>query len=522
VRNFRHSWALLTLFACGAAALGQASMNIVTGKPEKPVLGIPFSADQSVRTVQVLANGTTLIHQTSGHVYRSAEGVERIEGSFPSTDPAQPADTVLVFLVDRAKLTATTLNSKLKTATVTHLPENSTVTVKFLALESPIVQNRQVKPDTVETTDLGKRTQGLVSLVGKRVTGTIPAGKIGNPEAITMTTDVWIAPDLKLIVSEVEKNPLVGERTFDLTNIRSEEPEPSLFLVPDGYTVKERPTVMPPLPSLGTAPKSTSEQRTPQIEDALSGSDPKIKNGVAYGLANNGDHLADAQTLAEQAVQSEEQTAAEVVPGGGAKAFAETSLLASFWDTLGWVYCRQGKQEKAEAYLLAAWELKPNPETGYHLGRVYEAELRPKEAIKFYKMSLSGKNPPARQDFFQTQLAKLGEQDAQPLPLEMTTPLPFFDAPPQADDRIAVVDILISDGQPPTVSVLQGDPKLQQSISRAIQAALAKDLPDQGPEKVLRRARLSCNVDATHGCMLRFLSSEEAKTANLSPTKPAS
>jgi tetratricopeptide (TPR) repeat protein len=327
----------------------------------------------------------------------------------------------------------------------------------------------------------------------------------------------------------VEQNPLSGERTFELSNIRSEEPDPALFQIPEGYTIKEQapmPSTMPrPLVNLGTPPGQVQPpaaaapvQRTKQIEDALNDSDPKIKNSVAYALAVNNDHLADAETLAEEAVQLQEQTASEVVSTEDkAKSFDQMGILGSYWDTVGWVYYRQGKQEKAEAYLRAAWELKPSSELSIHLGLLYEALRRPKDAMAFYRMALSGKNSPAWQDFLQTRLARLGVADAAPLPDEVTTSLLVTGIHLRPGAAEPLVDILLTHDNPPEVLFLIGDPTLDKSLTAAIQSALGKDLPDDGTEKILRRARVSCATGEASTCVLRFLSSQEAKDASSTP-----
>ena len=247
MRNIGQSLALLALSTVSYAALGQASLSIQNGKPEKPVVGLPFSAVQSVRLAERLGNVMTLTREIKGRIDRSADGVERLEGTAVPIDFALPNRTTQVWIVDRAKHTAVLLDSKLKTATVTHLPADATVTVSFLPppRASGPASAAPVKPENVATTDLGKRTQDGMDLVGKRVTETIPAGKVGNVQPILVTTDVWTAPRLKIVVNEVERNPLFGVRNFELSNIRSEEPDPRLFEIPEGYTLKEQPSLIP-------------------------------------------------------------------------------------------------------------------------------------------------------------------------------------------------------------------------------------------------------------------------------------
>jgi hypothetical protein len=200
--------------------------------------------------VQHLADGTPLKSEIKGHVYRSAAGIIRYDGVMPAT-PDRPDPVTLVYIIDRAKHTAVLLNTKLKTASVEHIPADATVLIKYLPLQQSRTQNPFIKPGNSVTTDLGKRTQGMMTLVGKRFTGTIAAGRLGNDQPLSLTTDVWIDPQLKLKVDEVEQNPLSGERTFELSNIRGDEPDPALFEIPEGYTVKDR------LPMPGTLPSFT-------------------------------------------------------------------------------------------------------------------------------------------------------------------------------------------------------------------------------------------------------------------------
>lgn len=176
------------------------------------------------------------------------------------------------------------------------------------------------------------------------------------------------------------------------------------------------------------------------------------------------------------------------------------------------MYYRQGKLDKAESYLRAAWEMKPNPEYGLHLGNIYEAQHRPQDAATMYRMSLSAKNSLVWQDMFQTLLGKLGYAHGDPLPMEVSTSLPMLHLAPATVGKEAVVEISVEHTDPPVVTFLQGDPAQEKLITLAIQQVMAKSLPDDGPETVLRRARVHCVAGQTSVCALDFLVTEKAKT----------
>ena len=508
------SLALLALVTIPCAALGQVSMSIQMNKAEKPVIGLPFSADQSVRSVQHLANGVALTHQIKGRVYRSADGVERFEGTPVTTDASQPNPTTLVWIIDPVKHTAMSLNTNLKTAMLTHLPENATVTVRFLPQQQPAGSGRAIQPTDLVTTDLGHRTQDMLPIVGKRIKGIIPIGKIDNDQPIEITTEFWVAPQLKLIVKQMDQDPRIGERFFELSNIRSEEPDPKLFELPEGYTLKEQGNSV--LKALTPPAAPVPDFKTPQIEEATNSPDSALKNDVAYKLAMDNAHLPSAQSLAEQAVLMEEQQTANLDPEHAkVEAFSHMMILSRYWTTMGWVYFREGKLAQAEAFTRAAWELSPQGFVGAHLGRIYDKEHRSKDAIDIYRMALNAPASPSQRESIQTRLVDLGEVKPDPLPLAITTPLPTLNPQLPGSDSGAVVDIVLTHDNPPAVFFLQGPPTLREPATKAIQAALATALPDSGPEKVLRRARITCTGGETPACMLHFVSSRETRTSEI-------
>jgi tetratricopeptide (TPR) repeat protein len=502
------SLALLALFPTASAALGQAvSLTIHVGKAEQPVVtGLPFSADESVRIVQQLPNGITLTQEMKGRVYRSTNGLERLEGTLVAADLAVPNPTTMIYVIDPVQHTAVRWTTNSKTATLTHIPPNGTVTVSFLPLPRATAGQGPINPENVTTTELGHQTRDKLLLVGERATGTIPVGRIGNDQPIVITTDLWVSPELKFPIREIDKDPRAGDRTVELTNIRREEPDPALFEVPAGYTVQE-----PSAPS--ASPVSGAQAQ--EIEDARNASDPALKNDVAYKLAMGKIDLPDAHLLANEAVEIEEERTANLdLNGAPAEAFSLMTMLSRYWLTLGVVYFREGKLPQAETYTRAAWELDPRGSFGAHLGRIYEEQHRVQDAISIYRMALSATGSAGEKAGLRTRLVDLGVPDAEPLPVTVPVPLPSLSV--HGTEADALFDILLTQTNPPAVLFLQGSTMLKEPAAAAIQAALQASLPDAGPEKILRRARVSCTGSDTPRCTLDLFPAQAAERQSLS------
>ena len=87
--------------------------------------------------------------------------------------------------------------------------------------------------------DLGMQLCAGVNAQGTRTTRTIPAGTIGNAQALTITNERWVSPDLQTVVMSKRTDPRTGSASFQLTNIVKQEPDPTLFQVPSDYTVQD-------------------------------------------------------------------------------------------------------------------------------------------------------------------------------------------------------------------------------------------------------------------------------------------
>jgi hypothetical protein len=92
------------------------------------------------------------------------------------------------------------------------------------------------------TKDLGTREIDGVKAQGKLRSYEIPAGEIGNRNAIVVSTETWYSPELQVTLLSKHSDPRSGERIYRLANLKREEPAAALFTVPSDYTVNDMMT----------------------------------------------------------------------------------------------------------------------------------------------------------------------------------------------------------------------------------------------------------------------------------------
>ncbi len=91
------------------------------------------------------------------------------------------------------------------------------------------------------TTDLGLDLINGVEAHGERISMPIPGptGEDGQPQL--RTTDTWYSPQFDVLVFRMTTEPDGSTVTEQLSDFTPGEQDPSLFAVPDGYTVIEQP-----------------------------------------------------------------------------------------------------------------------------------------------------------------------------------------------------------------------------------------------------------------------------------------
>ncbi len=234
-----------------------AFVKLEFGMEGRLVKGSPYSAQVVTEFTQTLADGNRIHRTTSGSFARDSEGRTRREqtigaiGALATSDKAAKS----VFIQDPVSGTDYMLEPNSRVARAMH-------SAKRFRVEGPMAQNlaqekaRRAKQEAqnktdVQTEDLGSQVMESVTVQGKRITRTIPAGQIGNERPLQVVTESWYSPDLQAVVMSKTTDPRSGESVYKLTGVSRAEPDHSLFEVPPDYTVTEpkpmgHPTRMAP------------------------------------------------------------------------------------------------------------------------------------------------------------------------------------------------------------------------------------------------------------------------------------
>ena len=236
---------------------------------------IPYTATKRVTSIQKLVDGTTITLVTTSTEARDSQGrtIEQHDATVP------PRSIISTTVVDPVARTTTTWMSQSKFATRFHMPEprprgmpqttgltgmgsgsgpigsvsggvmggvatGGVISIPpgaaaNLAMIGAAASDPKLRPST-QNDKLGGKTIAGVYAEGVRVTITYPTGFFGNDRPIVNVRETWTAPDLRIVLLTTDDDPRYGLRTTEVTTLVRGEPDPALFQVPEGYTIKDQ------------------------------------------------------------------------------------------------------------------------------------------------------------------------------------------------------------------------------------------------------------------------------------------
>jgi hypothetical protein len=94
---------------------------------------------------------------------------------------------------------------------------------------------------STEPVSIGERRIEGLKVTGSRLEFTLEPGTMGNDQPVTVRTDQWFSPDLGVVVSSSNHDPMLGDSTYRLEQINRTEPDSALFEIPADYAKQTAP-----------------------------------------------------------------------------------------------------------------------------------------------------------------------------------------------------------------------------------------------------------------------------------------
>lgn len=263
-----------------------------------------------------------------------------------------------------------------------------------------------------------------------------------------------------------------------------------------------------------------SDKAIPLLEKGLkTATDEVALNNESYDLAMMGADLPLAEQKEREALrQLDEQTSRMQVTGANPEAFVRASLLASDWDTLGYILMKEGKLAEARSYLAAAWVNEQDLTVGLHYGMVLERMGQKTQAMRIYQLA-EGQKPheivatsPTAQDAAQLEeaIARLEKEQVRSTGEDATIALQrmrtfHLEAAvvPKTFEQATFRLEFSAEGSPQVMQV-NGDAAMAQFVKRIAGVHFPKMVPAGSKARLFRDAVMSCS-SGDRDCVLVLL-----------------
>ncbi len=243
---------------------------------------------------------------------------------------------------------------------------------------------------------------------------------------------------------------------------------------------------------------------------------PIVLNNVAYFLSVKSVQLDKALQYAESAVSTIAIGLRNVeISSLKMDDLNYVESLASYWDTLGWVYFQKGDLDTAERYIRAAWIVQQHGEVGYHVGMIEEKRGRKQEAIRAYAQASAVFRPSreARESLEKLTAAgsvdKLIDKAKGELRdynvINLGQLMPNLKAPTEAEFYVVFTPDSARNSQVSDVKFIKGDDSLKSEIPALKALKFPLVFPDSSQTKIIRRGALHC-VPKPGGCTFTMIS----------------
>jgi len=294
---------------------------------------------------------------------------------------------------------------------------------------------------------------------------------------------------------------------------------------------------------VGQKEKAVSHlQKVAEQDDAQ----PWVLNNIAFELAENDISVELARQYAEKALKQVEERSLQAIDSADTGARV-TRQLSMIWDTVGWVYFRNGDANRAESFVRSAWLLGQEAAVGKHLGEIYQKEGKTKAAESVYELALASAeaspgmaharkifgipSPPffdtsERDELIQELTARYKKLTGKTPALRETRRLPNGEWTKTGSERLiqmrtvplgkrtdasgdAVFNVVFTPKEIESVNYVSGEKSLASLSEKIKSAPFQVEFPVGSQAKILRRAEASCSSSSGCTVTLRGISAAE-------------
>jgi hypothetical protein len=205
----------------------------VEGISVRPLPGQPFSGKSTTEWTHNLEDGSTVTTHLFAMVARDSEGrIFREARSFVPASSDQEPKLRDIRIFDPIRHTRTICTLATHSCNVTGYFATTTFRPRPAG---PFDDGKR----TLARESLGNDVMDGINVVGTRETITVNAGVIGNSQTLSITREFWYSPELQVNLAITRKDPREGTQVIRVHEVSRSEPDPSLFKVPDGFTVHD-------------------------------------------------------------------------------------------------------------------------------------------------------------------------------------------------------------------------------------------------------------------------------------------
>jgi hypothetical protein len=226
---------------------GGAHGSILESIVVPPKAKAPFTLILETTWVRGLADGGGITTANKRRIARDADGRIYMERWWlvPPRDPEQSHMTTIQISdpVAHTHINCFMLEPSKPCQMFTFEPSPETVYDFF----GPKSRGKTITENSdTEWIDLGKQNIAGVETIGRRVITHYNPGVFGNDRTMTIEREFWYSPKLGFNLLSKRSDPRFGSETFTVTNLIPGDPDPQLFEIPEGFTLKDLRKIAPP------------------------------------------------------------------------------------------------------------------------------------------------------------------------------------------------------------------------------------------------------------------------------------